>query len=323
MPENISKLTLPTDLPVAHTYAEVSSRLHEIVKSNNGKPPSAEQVKEMLAQLGRLPINNMGKEVIGNVTMGRALEIMGEGHFLGPKEIKYAFKSDIPKKNIPAINFSEQELIYAKELGFSLILRVGEIPEGEALDIDRLQAVWKTRFPVKTDIQLMSSSAVALSERAPRTGWALCGPYVDSIDMSDFSSFPALLDWFNEKINVFVPQTDIYKARVAANQFLDQHPGYTHKADLISLPILNNFLPSLSEVLYDAVLLGPFMSRRTFLTRTNSHSDLGSVQQISCLNIREQRNSGNVTMRLSVFNESNMLSCGSHNVKMVINRYCN
>ncbi len=323
MPENIQNLTLPDNSPVAHTYAEVSSRLHEIVKSNNGKPPSPEQVKFMLKQLEGLDSFDDEAPFVGAVEMDDARDIMGEENFYGTEAIRKVFGFDVPVDQIPTINFSEKELMKAKKQGLSLILRWDITPDRKWLDINKLCLVWISRFKVGTGanindmVDYVRSSGV---NEAVRLGWALCGPYGQYIDTVDKTNYPDLMDWFRDQFSKYVPAREV-KASFEDTKEYFKTPGFLWQSNFLNVPVIQDFLPTLNEVVYDAVLLGDKMKLGTILTRTSRREGPSGTQKAACLYLRENRTLGHYEKILSVFEKTDMLTCDSHNIKLVVNRY--
>ncbi len=247
MPRSESYLTLPDNSPVAHTYAEVSSLLHDIVKGNNGKPPSPEQVKFMLKQLERLTSTGDSEK---EMSLRLAREVIGNENFFGPAEIKKTLGIEISNDQIPPIPFSTEELRLAKEKGQYLILRWDIATQSDgSMSFINLRYLFRFLTSQYQVDDLISSLQDKYNYVAtPRRGWALCG---EPIPVPDTDNNREFYKWFVEMLgDLKLEELEKFDLDVS-NQLFTQENGPL----IMDYPVLRRFVPRLVEVIYDKAVL--------------------------------------------------------------------
>ncbi len=266
MPENIQNLTLSTDSPVAHTYAEVSSRLHDIVKSNKGNPPSPEQVKEILGQLERL--SPLKEKTLSNVEvqMDRALEIMGKESFFGPESVTKAFGFEIPEHEIPPIPFSDSELKKAKDLGHLLVLRWTPEKHAHKMNAGLLKRIVDNRLNMISgsfELEQHNANSIDLldpvfSSEVFSSRWALIRPDNSSIKEEDDSdvTLKAFYDYIEYIESVGLKDIPELQLAQCCRKFniWKRKDEEVPLDELMKLVPFQKFCPTFVEMYYDFLL---------------------------------------------------------------------
>ncbi|MEI6627041.1 MAG: MoxR family ATPase [bacterium] len=98
----------------------------------------------------------IGKESSGEVigagetSLEQAEKIMGD-NFYGREEIKNTFGIELARYEVPAIPYTPEQLEQAKELGESLILRINQDAEGNAMTMKRINQIMAPKMAKYSD----------------------------------------------------------------------------------------------------------------------------------------------------------------------------
>ncbi|MEI8360922.1 MAG: hypothetical protein WCG01_02245 [bacterium] len=218
------------------------------------------------------------------VSIERAKEIMGTREVLGPDEVKKAFGIEISKENIPAIQFSKEELIKAKELGQFLVLRSDIDREGQPLTMERVRASLldggydesqkgKITYKELADLKELFSLEDFWQNDPIKFRWSLTSKEIipASTDKNYFEQTRVLYDYVDDLFNTECGGTAIPRKFIEAmdeyvDYFVKNFKGKTDGEiqDLISGPTSKKYARELSalkinqlsrqtpaEVLYD------------------------------------------------------------------------
>ncbi len=72
-------------------------------------------------------------------------ELIGSENYFGPEDIEKTFGIHLESHDIPAIQYTDAELEQAKENDEQLILRIGTLPDGQPVTLERLNNYLKNR----------------------------------------------------------------------------------------------------------------------------------------------------------------------------------
>lgn len=140
------------------------------------------------------------------VSLEAAREIMGRD-FLGSEEIERAFGRELRHYEIPAIPFSEAELVRAKELGQFLVLRSNEGMNGMKLTMEnmyRLRLLRQSQADTSgtLDRYAMNPGYDFFAEDVPSLRWALVTKDVipGSLDQKAVEQTRILVDYIKNEV---------------------------------------------------------------------------------------------------------------------------
>jgi len=161
-----------------------------------------------------------GKEKKGNAINPKEAEtIMGRDRFFGAEAVRKAFPGILLKpEQIPAIPFSKEDLLRAKELGDSLRLRVSKAPGNGNLNMEKMQELLQPTFDQKNEGKILYDTDWYEGEdffkEAPELCWVLTsdGIIPDSEDKDYLQQ--------TEHIALYLRET-VYKGKKLPQQYAD------------------------------------------------------------------------------------------------------
>ncbi len=135
-----------------------------------------------------------------------AKELYGED-FLGPEAVKGTWGVELSDDEIPDIQFSEEELKRAKELGQFLILRIDKAPDGQPLTMEKMQELLQPKFDKDIKGKIFFDTSPYKDEGfftkdKPRAKWALVSKEVipGSISKNHLEQTQLLADYLQQEV---------------------------------------------------------------------------------------------------------------------------